>query len=121
MPKTSFPSEAEEQRGFLQWFEPQFPGVLIYHIPNGGHRAMSEAKRLKAEGVKPGMPDLHIPIWNVWIEMKRIKGGKFSDDQMRMRDYLDGIGHTVIWANGARDASVKLLSVLQVRRGSHIP
>jgi hypothetical protein len=89
--------------------------VLIYAIPNGGKRGMAEAKRLVAEGVVAGMPDLHIPAWGLWVEMKRTKGGKLSDAQMRMMAYLEGIGHCVIVGYGAQDASRKVLDFVKNR------
>ena len=107
--QTTFPSEHEEQVGFVNWFRAKFPGVLIYAIPNGGHRAVSVGKSLKAEGVTPGVPDLHIPAWGLWVEMKRVKGGKLSDDQMGMIGHLEGIGQKVIVGRGARDASEQVL------------
>lgn len=103
------PSEHEEQVGFVNWFRTRFPGVLIYAIPNGGHRAINVGKSMKAEGVTPGVPDLHIPAWGLWVEMKRVKGGKLSDDQMAMIAYLEGIGQNVIVGRGARDASMAVL------------
>lgn len=121
MTTPKFPSESEEQVGFINWFEAAFPGVLIFHIPNGGHRAMTVAKKLKAEGVKPGVPDLYIPAWKIWIEMKRQKGGKVSDEQMDWYDYLTGIGDTVIIGRGARDASAKLAEILKARRAQQKP
>ncbi len=116
MKTLTFPSESEEQIGFINWFEATFQGVRIFHIPNGGHRAMSVAKKMKAEGVRPGVPDLYIPAWKIWIEMKRQKGGKLSDEQMDWYDYLSGIGDVVIIGRGAKDASQKLLQVLRERR-----
>lgn len=107
--QTILPSETEEQEGFVNWFRAKFPAVLIFAIPNGGHRAISTAKRLKAEGVVPGIPDLHIPAWRLWVEMKRVKGGKLSAEQIAMIDHLDGIGHKVIVGRGAEDASVQVL------------
>jgi hypothetical protein len=109
-------SESNEQIGFVEWFDASFSGVRIFHIPNGGHRAISVAKKLKREGVRAGVPDLYIPAWKIWIEMKRAKGGRISPDQADWIDYLHGIGDTVIVASGARDASVKLLDVLKERR-----
>ena len=106
---TTLPSEHEEQVGFVNWFRARFPGVLIYAIPNGGKRAMSTAKELKAEGVVPGVPDLHVPAWGLCIEMKRAKNGKLSDDQMQMIGYLEGIGQAVIIGHGAAQASEKVL------------
>ncbi len=107
--QAKFPSEHEEQAGFVTWFRQRFPGVLIYAIPNGERRAMSTGRKLKAEGVMPGVPDLHIPQWNLWVEMKRTKYGKLSDDQMEMMMRLENIGHKVIVGWGARDASEKVL------------
>ena len=109
-------SESDEQIGFVSWFEAQFPGVRIFHIPNGGHRAMSVAKKMKAEGVRSGVPDLYIPAWKIWVEMKRTTGGRLSSDQKDWIEYLSGIGDEVIVANGATDASRQLLQVLRERR-----
>ena len=107
--RNSHPSETEEQEGFVNWFRAKFHGVLIFAIPNGGHRAISTAKRLKAEGVVPGVPDLHIPAWRLWVEMKRAKGGKLSAEQVDMIQHLEGIGHKVIVGKGAEDASLQVV------------
>jgi len=103
------PTESEEQIGFLQWWHAQFPRVRIFHIPNGGHRAMSVAKKMRAEGVRSGVPDLFVPEWRLWIEMKRRTGGRLSADQLDWIAYLEGIGDTVIVGRGAEDASRKVL------------
>lgn len=105
----SLPSEHDEQRGLVNWFRTQFPGVLIFAVPNGEKRSISVAKRLKAEGVVRGVPDLYVPAWNLWIEMKRQKGGSLSKEQKGMIEYLHGIGHTVIVGKGATDASRQVL------------
>lgn len=34
----------------------------IYAIPNGGHRHPAVGGKLKREGVRAGMPDLHLPV-----------------------------------------------------------
>jgi len=116
MPKPLIPSESDEQIGFLQWWRAQFPGVRIFHIPNGGHRAVSVAKKMKAEGVCPGVPDLYVPAWRLWIEMKRRKGGRLSAEQREWAEYLEGIGDTVIVGKGAEDASRQVLEFLRARR-----
>jgi hypothetical protein len=76
---------------------------------------MSEAKRLRAEGVVPGVPDLCVPAWRLWVEMKRAKGGRLSPDQVAMIAHLEGIGHTVIVGHGARLASERVLSFVRDR------
>ncbi len=48
---------------------------LLFHIPNGGLRSKTEAKRLKGAGVKAGVPDVFLPIsadayHGLFIEMK---------------------------------------------------
>lgn len=111
----SHPSEHSEQVGMINWFRGRFPGVLIFAIPNGEKRSLSVAKRLKAEGVTRGVPDLYVPMWNLWIEMKRKSGGRLSPEQKQMIDYLKGIGHTVIVGKGAEDASAQILQFLEER------
>lgn len=48
---TIYPSEHDEQKALIKWARSK--GIeLLFAIPNGGYRAISVAKRLKAEGVK---------------------------------------------------------------------
>lgn len=104
MIKNDTPSEHFEQREFVSWFRKTHPGVKIFAIPNGGSRSLATAGRLKAEGVSAGVPDLFIPAWKLWIEMKRIKGGSVSADQKCWINYLDSVGYCVILCKGAEDA-----------------
>jgi len=106
------PTEHAEQVGFVQWFRARFPRVLIFAIPNGEKRNISVAKRLKAEGVVRGVPDLFIPEWNLWVEMKRAKGGRLSPEQKEMIVYLEEIGHRVLVGHGAENASRQVLEWL---------
>lgn len=112
---SKLPTEHEEQKGLLHWFRNKFPRVLIFAIPNGEKRSISVAKRLKAEGVTKGIPDLYVPEWNLWIEMKRRKGGVLSKEQRNIIGYLESIGDTVIVGRGAEDASKKILEFVQKR------
>ena len=110
------PSEHSEQVGFINWFRAKYPDVLIFAIPNGEKRAISVAKRLKAEGVVRGIPDLFVPAWTLWIEMKRVSGGRLSTEQRQMIKYLEGIGHTVIIGKGAGDASKQILDFFERKK-----
>jgi len=101
-------SEHEEQRELVKWFRQTYRGVKIYAIPNGGHRNKIVAAKLKAEGVLPGVSDLHVPAWNLWIEMKREKGGRLSPDQKSWGEYVEALGHTFIVGNGFEDARKKI-------------
>jgi hypothetical protein len=115
--RANIPTEHEEQVGFISWWRLRFPGVLIFSIPNGEHRHISVAKRLKDEGLTPGMPDLYCPKYKLWIELKRSRGGKISQEQERIIEYLRMIGDTVIIAMGAEDASRQVLAILKDRCG----
>lgn len=59
-------TEADEQKTVIRWcilMEGRWPELeYIYHVPNGGSRNAREAANLKAQGVKPGVPDLELPV-----------------------------------------------------------
>jgi hypothetical protein len=61
---------------------------------------------LKAQGLVPGIPDLFAPACQLWVEMKRVNGGRLSPEQAAMHEHLRGIGHVVIVAAGA-DAAMR--------------
>ena len=98
------PTEHEEQRELVRWFRQTWRGVRIFAIPNGGARSLATAGRLKAEGVSSGVPDLFIPAWRLWVEMKRSKGGSLSAEQKDWRAYLESVDYWVIVGKGADDA-----------------
>jgi hypothetical protein len=91
---------------------------LIFAIPNGEKRSITVAKRLKAEGVVRGIPDLFIPEWRLWVEMKRKTGGRLSTEQKSMINYLQNIGYTVIVGIGAGDASRQVLEFVRLKNDS---
>ena len=75
-------TESQEQQTLFQWAaikQRELPELaLLHHIPNGGQRARTTAARLKAEGVKAGVPDLSLPVprgnFNgLYVEMKVAK------------------------------------------------
>lgn len=72
-------TEHGEQAALFQWaamHEGRWPELRwMFAIPNGGKRATITAVRLRAEGVKAGVPDVFLPVpmagWcGLWIEMK---------------------------------------------------
>lgn len=64
-------------------------------------------------GVVAGIPDLFIPAWNLYIELKREKGGVVSEAQKKIMAYLSRHGYTCIIGYGATDASIKVLKFLE--------
>jgi hypothetical protein len=72
---------------------------------------MAQGASLKSEGVQAGIPDLFVPAWSLWVEMKREAGGVVSPVQKDWIAYLQGIGHTVIIGRGFEDAKRQILDV----------
>ncbi len=104
-------SEHLEQVRLVSWFRRSYPSVRIFAIPNGGGRSMAQGASLKAEGVSPGVPDLFVPEWNLWVEMKRETGGVVSPVQRDWIEYLESIGHRVIVGRGFEDAKRQIEDV----------
>ena len=107
-------SEHLEQVEFVAWFRKNHPGVRIFAIPNGGARSGSQGMALKSEGVVKGVPDLFIPEFRLFIEMKRATGGVLSPEQKDWIAYLETIGHRCIVGRGFEDAKKQ---VIQMTKG----
>jgi hypothetical protein len=110
------PTEHEEQRELVRWFRQTHKGVRIFAIPNGGARSPATAARLKVEGVFSGVPDLFIPAWRLWIEMKRTKGGSVSPEQKDWIKYLEEVGYCVKVCKGAEDAKGQIQAFFNLRK-----
>ena len=92
-----------EQAALMTWASlphvlRRYPDLALLHaVPNGGHRHIAVARAMKAEGVRPGVPDLDLPVARggfigLRIEMKA-KGGRLSPEQVRWIDALAAAGH----------------------------
>ena len=108
------PTEGQEQTTLFKWAamsSRKHPELrLLFHIPNGGSRNQIEARHLKEQGVKPGVPDLCLPVarglWHgLFIELKRQKGGRVSDAQRRWLEDLERQGYRTEVACGWREAA----------------
>lgn len=84
-------TEAKHQATVFKWarqpsVRAKWPELaLLHHIPNGGSRDAVEGRHLREQGVKPGVPDLHLPVargkyHSLYIEMKN-EDGKTSPEQ----------------------------------------
>lgn len=80
-------SETSLQMACVKWFRFAYPKELIFHIPNGGNRNVKEGAILKHMGVVAGVPDLMIPKFNLFIEMKT-KNGTVSSSQNKIMRQL---------------------------------
>jgi hypothetical protein len=98
---------------------------LLYAIPNGGKRGDSERSRmiaggrLKATGVKAGVPDVHLPVarrgyHSLYIELKRPKSergraGSTQLEQVQWHEDLRAEGHYVVTCFGW-EAALEILN-----------
>ena len=71
---------------------------LLMAIPNGGYRTATTARKMRAEGVQAGVPDMLLAVarkgyHGLWIEMKNGKAGRVSELQTEMIARLKAEGY----------------------------
>lgn len=103
------PTENQEQAALFEWAEVasgRYPELRMLHsIPNGGRRDGRTAAVLQRTGVKPGVPDICLPVPKggygaLYIELKRVKGGVVSAKQKVWLDRLKSYGNKAIVCRG---------------------
>ena len=103
------PLEKEEQKAFVAWFRQNYPDRIIMMIRNDGSRTPAERTEQLLMGLHPGAADLFIPEFKLWIEMKRVRGGKLSEEQEKFKDAIRKIGYKYIMTEGFEDAKDRIL------------
>lgn len=115
------PTEHAEQAALVAWADGlsgRVPGLaLLLAIPNGARTSMSVAKRLRAEGLRKGAPDLFLAqpargFHGLWLEMKRQRGGVVSPEQRAWHAALIGAGYDVRVCRGWEEAARAILIYL---------
>lgn len=106
--KSSIPTEAQEQTRVVGALRTE--GVPVFAVPNNP-RGKIHGAQLKRQGLSAGVPDLILPKPSpkykvpTAIEMKRVKGGRVSDNQKKWHRIL---GRDCNWkvyvCNGAEEA-----------------
>lgn len=119
--KTAVPTEHVEAMRLMylvRLHEPQHPILArLFHVPNGGLRSKVSAAKLKAEGVRAGVPDYILPcrgygkdrgqfhsFIGLAVELKRRKGGAVSDAQKDWVEFLSNAGWKVAVCSGHESA-----------------
>lgn len=81
--------ESELQIACINWFRFSYPHfkMLLFAIPNGGHRNIITAMRMKREGVVSGIPDLFLSLprnefHGMYIELKSGKNKLTSNQEL---------------------------------------
>lgn len=107
------PTEAQEQEALFRWAAfsmAKYPELaLLYHIPNEGKRSGLTGYRLKAQGLRPGVPDICLPVPSLhytalYIELKRREGGRVSDAQRGWIAALNRVGCRAVVCRGWDEA-----------------
>ena len=122
-------SEHDEQVKLFTWasyLETQIPELkMMFHIPNGGHRYKAVAVKMKAEGVKAGVPDIFLAVprsggfHGLFIEMKAGRN-KTSEKQNEWIAKLIQSGYLVVVCYGFEEAKREILDYLDVEDSTEI-
>jgi hypothetical protein len=85
-------SEHEIQSEFVRLIQEQYPDILFCATVGGARMRISEAKKIKKQGYKKGIPDILFyearqGYFGLAIEVKK-KGGRPSPFQIQWRDDL---------------------------------
>ena len=107
------PTEHREQTELIKWAKARAATLpeleMLVAVPNGEKRNPITGAKLKAQGVKPGFPDLFLPVprgiyCGLAIEMKRCTGGRLSPEQRDWLERLQAQGYAAVVCNGADEA-----------------
>ena len=118
-------TEEEEQELIFSWAKLQYKAHpelrLLFHIPNEGKRSVQTGARLKAAGLASGVPDICLPVarggYNaLYIELKRQKGGRLSENQKKWLSELNAAGNLAVRCNGFDEAVRVILRYLKGER-----
>jgi hypothetical protein len=127
--KPKYPSEHIEQRDLFKWArmrEATCPDLkMLFACPNGGtfgddaKTRVIRGAHMKAEGLKPGVPDICLPVprdsfHGLFIELKRRMGGRVSPEQNDWLDRLNAQGYRATVAYGWDDARRIIESYLEL-------
>lgn len=95
--------EHKVQAAYFQWARLHPRARRAFAVPNGRKRSLSEAGKLKAEGVRAGVLDVFLPIpaggaAGLWIEFKAGRND-FTVEQSAEAGELvkDGYAVAVVW------------------------
>jgi hypothetical protein len=104
------PTEAQIQAAVIRWLQLRaWPGVVWFHVPNGGSRHKIEAARMRGQGVVPGVPDIILMHDGRSYALELKTGvGRVSTAQSAMQKRMRDAGVTVEVAYGV-DAALSYL------------
>ena len=115
------PSEHLEQVKLFNWRNlnlDKYPQLKnMFAIPNGGHRFIGVAKKLKSEGVQAGVPDVCLahPVGEYSAFFIEMKFGK-NKTQANQKDWIDRLtqaGYKCSVCYSFEEAQAEILNYLK--------
>lgn len=116
------PTESIEQQCLFRWEQFQSGKYtelsLMYHVPNEGKRSRATGGRMRAEGLKAGVPDICLPVprgefHGLYIELKRTQGGKVTENQAGWIADLQKQGYCAVVCEGWEAAAAVIEKYLR--------
>jgi hypothetical protein len=119
------PRETDEQATVVSWGKIcRLDGIdMLFSVPNGscfapGYNKWALIAKLKAEGLRPGVSDLFLSVarhgfHGLYLELKKKKGGKESEDQITWRIRAQEEGYKVVVCEGAHAAIAEIQAYLE--------
>ncbi len=113
--------EGREQQMLVSWMQLQHKAAfaLAWHTPNGGARDRATAGKLKAQGVKAGVPDLQLAMarggfFGLFIEFKATppNDAAVSEGQKEMLLRLQQEGYRAVVCRGINEAMAEINAYL---------
>lgn len=123
-PKRRMPAvdyEGREQVALVRWIQirHQAAFAVTWHTPNGGRRDKVTAAKLKAQGVKAGIPDLQLAMarggyFGLFIEFKATPphDAAVSASQKEMVQLLTAEGYLAVVCKGMAAAMEQITAYL---------
>jgi len=127
MRRRAEPLEHQSQAVFIAWWSyfchiVKLDERLLYAVPNAGAGAQrGQAGKMKAEGVRPGIPDVNLDVprngcHGLRLEFKR-RGEKPRPHQLEVIDLLRQQGYDVQIVYSLDEAMRVVMAYLGYRRG----
>ena len=114
--------EHQHQKALFEWAaiaRDRHPELdRMFAIPNGGHRHKATAAKLKAEGVKAGVPDICLPVargghYGMFLELKAGKNRPTAEQAARLEQLRED-GYFAVWCVGWAEASTLIVGYLEM-------
>lgn len=102
-------TEKDEQIALFDWASYRPDLKLMFHVTNEGRRTVQHTQSLLRQGMKPGVPDIFLPIakgpyHGMFIEMKRRIGGRQTPEQKEWQRALLEEGYCAVVCKGCDEA-----------------